>query len=126
MAQLVRTESGTVTSPFLASGLHRHNLEHLEPGHRNHWRRVGAALRELVQELVAAHLGHRQALAVRVLDSLGCAIGALDGPLIAALRAHDDEVGGRPLATRIGGGRTAPDHAAFYNSAPVCVVTYKS
>jgi 2-methylcitrate dehydratase len=61
----------------------------------------------------------RQALKIRVLDSLGCAIGALDAPLIATLRAHDDELGGRPTATRIGGGRTAPDRAAFFNSALV-------
>ena len=61
----------------------------------------------------------RQALKIRVLDSLGCAIGALDAPLIAALRAHDDELGGHPLATRIGDGRTAPDRAAFFNSALV-------
>jgi 2-methylcitrate dehydratase len=61
----------------------------------------------------------RRALKIRVLDSLGCAIAALDAPLIAALRAHDDELGGRPLATRIGGGRTAPDRATLFNAALV-------
>src|SRR4051812_2564213 len=61
----------------------------------------------------------RQALKVRVLDSIGCAIGALDGEPIVALRAHCEDLGGRPLATLIGGGRTAPDRAAFYNSALV-------
>lgn len=61
----------------------------------------------------------RKALKVRVLDSLGCALAALDAPPIAALRDHDDDFGGRPLATRIGGGRTAPDRAAFFNAALV-------
>jgi 2-methylcitrate dehydratase len=61
----------------------------------------------------------RQALKIRVLDTLACAIGALEASPIRALRAHDDEFGGRPLATCIGGGRTAPDRAAFFNSALV-------
>ncbi|HEU4614941.1 MAG TPA: MmgE/PrpD family protein [Kofleriaceae bacterium] len=61
----------------------------------------------------------RKALKVRVLDSVGCALAALHAPPMLALRDHDDELGGRPLATRIGGGRTAPDRAAFFNSALV-------
>jgi 2-methylcitrate dehydratase len=61
----------------------------------------------------------RDALKLRVLDALGCAIGALDGPPIARLRAEIETFGGRPLATLIGGGRTAPDRAAFLNSALV-------
>lgn len=59
----------------------------------------------------------RQALKSHVLDSLGCAIGALDGEPIRLLREHVDEFGGAPLVTLIGGGRTAPDRAALYNSA---------
>jgi 2-methylcitrate dehydratase len=58
-----------------------------------------------------------QALKSHTLDSLGCAIGALAGPPIKLLREHLEEFGGRPLATMIGDGRTAPDRAAFYNSA---------
>ena len=61
----------------------------------------------------------RQALKSHVLDSLGCAIGALDGSPIKLLRKHVDEFGGAPLATLIGGGRTAPDRAALYNGALV-------
>ncbi|MBI4511013.1 MAG: MmgE/PrpD family protein [Deltaproteobacteria bacterium] len=60
-----------------------------------------------------------QALKLRVLDSLGCAIGALGGEPISALRRQVDDFGGTPQCTLIGGGRTAPDRAAFYNGALV-------
>jgi 2-methylcitrate dehydratase len=60
-----------------------------------------------------------QALKLRVLDSLGCALGALEGPPILALRRYLDELGGRERATLIGGGRTSPDRAALYNGALV-------
>jgi 2-methylcitrate dehydratase len=59
----------------------------------------------------------RQQLKIRVLDTIGVAIGALDAPPIAAIARLIDELGGRPLATMIGGGRTAPDRAAFFNGA---------
>ena len=59
------------------------------------------------------------ALKLRVLDGLGCAIGALDGEPIRALRAHLDDFGGRPLCTTIAGPKTAPDRAALYNGALV-------
>src|SRR5262249_30360677 len=61
----------------------------------------------------------RGALKAHLLDALGCAIGALDGEPIGLLRAHIDTFGGRPLATLIGGGKTAPDRAALYNGALV-------
>jgi 2-methylcitrate dehydratase len=61
----------------------------------------------------------RSALKAHVLDALGCAIGALDGEPIAMLRAQLDDFGGNPLITLIGGGKTAPDRAAFYNGALV-------
>lgn len=60
-----------------------------------------------------------QALKLRILDGLGCAIGALDGGPIRALREHIVEFGGRPLCTTLGGPRTAPDRAALYNGALV-------
>ncbi len=56
---------------------------------------------------------------IRVLDALGCAIGALDAGPMAMIAAQNTEFGGNPLCTLIGGGRTAPDRAAFYNSALV-------
>jgi 2-methylcitrate dehydratase len=65
-----------------------------------------------------------QELKIRVLDALGCAIGALEGPPLAKLRAHLQDFGGNPLTTLIGGGKTAPDRAAFYNSALVRYLDY--
>ncbi len=59
------------------------------------------------------------ALKIHVLDSLGCAIGAQGAEPITSIREHLAEFGGRGLATLIGGGRTAPDRAAFWNSALV-------
>ena len=66
----------------------------------------------------------RQQLKVRVLDSLGCAIGALEGEPIPMLRAQLDDFGGAELTTLIGGGRTAPDRAALFNSALVRYLDY--
>jgi len=61
----------------------------------------------------------RLQLKIRVLDSLGCAIGALGGKPILFLRKQLEDFGGNEHCTLIGGGRTAPDRAAFYNSALV-------
>lgn len=58
-------------------------------------------------------------LKIRILDSLGCAIGALKGEPIDLIRDHIDEFGGNPISCLIGGGKTAPDRAAFYNGALV-------
>lgn len=55
----------------------------------------------------------------RILDSLGCAIGALDAEPIKMIKDQIDEFGGHPLVSIIGGGKTAPDRAAFYNAALV-------
>lgn len=56
-------------------------------------------------------------LKIRVLDTLGVAIGALDAEPIRAIRQLTDDLGGAPTSTLIGGGKTSPDRAAFYNSA---------
>ncbi len=61
----------------------------------------------------------REQLRIRVLDSLGCAIGALDGEPVRMIRDHLEDFGGADLCGLIGGGRTAPDRAAFYNGALV-------
>ncbi len=61
----------------------------------------------------------RHQLKIRVLDALGCAFGALEGPPIKMLRDQLEDFGGNPLATLIGGSKTAPDRAALYNSALV-------
>lgn len=61
----------------------------------------------------------REALKVRVLDSLACAFGAIRGEPIRMIRRDVNEFGGNPLCTLIGGGRTSPDRAAFLNGALV-------
>jgi 2-methylcitrate dehydratase len=66
----------------------------------------------------------RRQLKIRVLNALGCAIGALEGPPVRQLRAHLELLGGNPLTTLIGGGRTAPDRAALYNAALVRYLDY--
>jgi 2-methylcitrate dehydratase len=57
----------------------------------------------------------RAQLKVRVLDALGCAIGALDSPPMRAVRALVEELGGSGRCALIGGGSSAPDRAAFLN-----------
>ncbi len=59
----------------------------------------------------------REQLKLRVLDSLGCALGALGSEPIRLIRAHTEQLGGTGHCTLFGGGRTAPDRAAFFNSA---------
>ena len=66
----------------------------------------------------------RQQLKIRILDALGCAFGALEGPPIKMLQAQLEDFGGKPLVTLIGGGKTAPDRAALYNSALVRYLDY--
>ena len=61
----------------------------------------------------------RHLLKTHVLDALGCAIGAAGAEPIARLRRQVDLFGGHPLATFIGGGRSAPDRVALYNAALV-------
>lgn len=56
-------------------------------------------------------------LKIRVLDTIGVALGALGASPIGAIRKLTAELGGSPLSTLIGGGRTAPDRAAFFNGA---------
>ena len=67
----------------------------------------------------------RRQLKIRVLDAVGCAIGALDGPPVRRLRTQIELFGGNPLATLIGGGKTAPDRAALYNAALVRYLDFK-
>jgi 2-methylcitrate dehydratase len=54
-----------------------------------------------------------------VLDSIACAVGALDGELIPAIRAHAEQFSSRPTATFVGGGRASVDQAAFFNAVLV-------
>ena len=58
----------------------------------------------------------KQQLKAHTLDAIGCAIGALEGPPLKAVRSQVIEFGGRPLTSLIGGGKSAPDLTALYNS----------
>ncbi|HET7675990.1 MAG TPA: MmgE/PrpD family protein [Gammaproteobacteria bacterium] len=56
-------------------------------------------------------------LKIRVLDTLGVAIGALDSAPLVAIHKLTESLGGNNASTLIGGGTSAPDRAAFYNVA---------
>lgn len=56
---------------------------------------------------------------IRLLDSVACAYGALPSGLPLRIRSYVDELGGTPSCALIGGGRAAPDRAAFYNGVLV-------
>jgi 2-methylcitrate dehydratase len=79
---------------------------------------------EVADFVVEATIGDIESNALRtlkrnVLDSIACAVGALDGELIGPIRAHAEEFSGRPTATLIGGGRASVDQAAFLNAVLV-------
>src|SRR5919201_151006 len=54
-------------------------------------------------------------LKTRVLDALACALGALGNDLMRLIKDQIDDFGGRAQCTMIGGDKTAPDRAAFFN-----------
>jgi 2-methylcitrate dehydratase len=54
-----------------------------------------------------------------ILDSLGCALGALPGKPFVKLRQQFDTFGRGGRCTLIGGGHASPDQAALYNSGLV-------
>ncbi|HVP79566.1 MAG TPA: MmgE/PrpD family protein [Thermodesulfobacteriota bacterium] len=61
----------------------------------------------------------RHQLKIRILDGLGCAIGALKGDPVRMLKDQVEEFDGARHCTLIGGGKAAPDRAALYNTALV-------
>ncbi len=61
----------------------------------------------------------RDELKIRVLDSLGCAVGAVDGIVPEMVRAYVQEQDRDGKCTLISGGRARPDSAALYNAALV-------
>ena len=94
-----------------------HTTEH-ETGHKD------TEVRQLARFVTKSNIAMmseraKDELKKRILDSVGVAIGALDGEPIHMIREQLDDFGGRPLSTLIGGGKTAPDRAAFYNGALV-------
>src|SRR5688572_16021987 len=74
------------------------------------------AVRRSFDDLSPEEVRH---LRIRILDSIGCAFGAVDGLVPTRVRAHVESLGGNGSATLFGGGRSAPDRAAFYNGALV-------
>jgi len=64
-------------------------------------------LARFVERARLADLGAKalEQLKIRVLDTVGVAIGALDAEPIVAIRKLTTELGGRPLATLIGAAR---------------------
>ena len=58
-------------------------------------------------------------LKVLVLDTLGCAIAALGHQPIMAVRALTGDLGGSEWCTLLGGGKSSPVQAAFFNGACV-------
>jgi 2-methylcitrate dehydratase len=56
-----------------------------------------------------------------LLDSIGCAIGAIGAKTTLQIKRLVDSFGGKPTCTLIGGGQTSPDRAALYNG---CLVRY--
>ncbi len=61
----------------------------------------------------------REQLKIRILDALGCAIGAMEGEPIRLIREQIRDFGGASHSTLVGDHQTAPDRAAFYNGALV-------
>jgi 2-methylcitrate dehydratase len=85
---------------------------------------TGSQVDDLGQFVVDANASDIPAACLRllkrnVLDSIACALGALDGELIPEIRAHAEQFSSRPTATFIGGGRASVDQAAFFNAVLV-------
>jgi 2-methylcitrate dehydratase len=59
----------------------------------------------------------REQLKIRVLDTLGCAIGAIDSEPIRLIALQAGESSGQGVCTLIGDNRAEPDRTAFYNGA---------
>src|SRR5258705_13315336 len=79
------------------------------------------ALADFVVAAEPAHLPDDALMLLRrnALDSVGCAIAALDGETVRAVRYQVESVGGQPRASLIGGGRSSVDQAALFNSVAV-------
>ncbi len=79
------------------------------------------ALADFVVAAEPAHLPEDALMLLRrnVLDSVGCAIAALDGETVRVVRDQVESVGGQPRASLIGGGRSSVDQAALFNSVAV-------
>jgi 2-methylcitrate dehydratase len=61
----------------------------------------------------------RQLFKRNILDSIACAIAAVEGPPLRLLRDQIEEYRAPGRCTLIGGGKTSPDQAALFNSSLV-------
>ena len=79
------------------------------------------ALAEFVVAATATDMPDQAAASLRrnVLDSIACAIAALDGETVAQVRGQIESVGGTARASLIGGGRATVDQATLFNSVAV-------
>ena len=59
----------------------------------------------------------RERMKVLLLDAIACAIGSLRSEPVQFLKEQVEEFGGSSITSLIGGHKTAPDRAAFFNSA---------
>jgi 2-methylcitrate dehydratase len=66
----------------------------------------------------------RSQLKIRVLDTLGCAIGATNGAPVRLVRQQVEEFDRGGSCSLVGGGRASPDRATFYNGALVRYLDY--
>lgn len=66
----------------------------------------------------------RDRIKISLLDSLACGIAGQGGEPVQRLRGYLDELGGHATATLLGGGRTSPDRAAFFNGAAIRYLDY--
>jgi 2-methylcitrate dehydratase len=61
----------------------------------------------------------REQLKIRILDALGCGIGAIESEPTQIIRKNIAEFDTDGKCTLLAGGRACPEHAAFYNGAAV-------
>jgi 2-methylcitrate dehydratase len=85
---------------------------------------TGSQVENLGQFVVDANVSDIPAMSLptlkrNVLDSIACALGALDGELMRPIRAQAEQFSSRPTATFVGGGRASVDQAAFFNAVLV-------
>ncbi len=63
-------------------------------------------------------------LKIRVLDSIGCAFGALNAQPVRMIKSHIEDFGGNPLTSMIGGDMTSPEQSVLYNGFLVRYLDY--
>lgn len=73
---------------------------------------VNSSYRDMSDQVV-------NALKIRIMDSIGCAIGAIGSAPIKMILSQISDFDSTGHCTLIAGGKASPDRAAFYNSALV-------